>query len=198
MPQPIPLSLLAVVGIIVATVLALAIAQSPRGKVSGATVLDAVENLVGRFFMVGMLYAATLQVLSRYWLSHYFTLPWTEEFSRLLMVWAGLWGAAMVQRSNDHISVTLVSDFLPRPVREAIRLFSDLVFLAVLVPVFWLGLRAVAGLGDLYTIALGMSIWVFAAAVPATVALMMVYTVAHLIRGLRGWSLDAADPDRDS
>ena len=195
MRQPIPLSLLVVVGIIVATVLALAIAQRPHGKVSGTSVLDAVENLVGRFLMVGMLYAATLQVLTRYWLSQYFTLPWTEEFSRLLMVWAGLWGAAIVQRSNDHISVNLVPDFLPRSVRRAIRLFSDLVFLVVLIPVFWLGLQAAAGLGDLYTIALGMSMWVFATAVPATVALMMIYTVTHVIRGLRDWSLGTGDPD---
>ena len=175
--------------------LALAIAQRPHGKVSGTSVLDAVENLVGRFLMVGMLYAATLQVLTRYWLSQYFTLPWTEEFSRLLMVWAGLWGAAIVQRSNDHISVNLVPDFLPRSVRRAIRLFSDLVFLVVLIPVFWLGLQAAAGLGDLYTIALGMSMWVFAAAVPATVALMMIYTVTHFIRGLRDWSLGTGDLD---
>ena len=91
--------------------------------------------------------------------------------------------------------MTLVSDLLPPAVRRAIRLFNDLVFLAVLFPVFWLGLQAADGLSDLYTIALGMPMLVFAAAVPATVALMIIYTLAHLVRRLRGRSVGTGDVD---
>src|SRR5947207_8208374 len=116
--------------VIVTTLSALALAWIAGGARSTRRPgwLD-VESFVGFFCMLGMLYASAAQVIVRYGLSDVVELPWTEELSRLLLVWAALWGAAIVQRGDDHIAMTVVYDWLPRPLKVAVLLLGDLVAL---------------------------------------------------------------------
>lgn len=144
------------------------------------------EKFVGLFLMLCMLVASALQVLVRYLFSDDVDIPWTEEFGRLAMIWAAFWGAAALQRVDDHIRMNAVYDLLPAALQRAVRVFGDLVMILVLVPIVWLGWETARGLDIMSSISLGLPLSMFAYPVPISGALMMAHTVALLIRRLAG------------
>ena len=152
----------------------------------GLDLWKAVEDTVSHFLLLAMLASAALQVVVRYLLSDTLTMPWTEEFGRLVMVWGALWGAAALQRSDDHISMSVIFDQLPPRAQLAVRLFGDLVTLGVLLPVVWYGWKSAVSLEVMYTIALGLPLSVFAWPIPVAGALLVLHTVSLMVRRVRG------------
>jgi TRAP-type C4-dicarboxylate transport system permease small subunit len=144
------------------------------------------EAFVGLFLMLCMLVSSSLQVLVRYLFSDDVDVPWTEEFGRLAMIWAAFWGAAALQRADDHIRMSAVYDVLPAPVQKAVRLSGDLLVLVVLAPIVWLGWVTARNLDIMNSISLGLPLSMFAYPVPVGGILMMIHTVALLIGRLRG------------
>jgi C4-dicarboxylate transporter DctQ subunit len=153
---------------------------------------ELIEALIGLFLMLSMLLSSGLQVLVRYLFSDDVDVPWTEEFGRLAMIWAAFWGAAALQRADDHIRMTAVYDLLPAPLQKAVRVLGDLVVLLVLAPIVWLGWETAGSLDVMSSISLGLPLSIFAYPVPVGGALMMVHTAALLIRRLRRRELEAS------
>ena len=156
-----------------------------RGE-GGLDLRKAVEDTVSHFLLLAMLASAALQVIVRYLLSDTLTMPWTEEFGRLVMVWGALWGAAALQRSDDHIGMSVVFDQLPPRAQLVVRLFGDLVTLGVLLPIVWYGWKSAVALDVMYTIALGLPLSVFAYPIPVAGALIVLHTVSLMVRRMRG------------
>jgi len=102
------------------------------------------------------------------------------------MIWAAFWGAAALQRVDDHIRMSAVYDLLPSGIQKVVRLFGDVIVLLALVPVVWLGWENARGLDVMNSISLGVPLSIFAYPVPIGGALMMVHTAALLIRRLLG------------
>ena len=157
-----------------------------REEGGGLDLWKVVEDTVSHFLLLAMLASAALQVVVRYLLSDTLTMPWTEEFGRLVMVWGALWGAAALQRSDDHISMSVIFDQLPPRAQLAVRLFGDLVTLGVLLPVVWYGWKSAVALDVMYTIALGLPLSVFAWPIPVAGALLALHTVSLMVRRARG------------
>ena len=145
-----------------------------------------LEDCVSLFLMLTMLAASLTQVAARYLLSDYLSVPWTEELSRLAMVWAAFWGAAMLQRSDDHITMGVLHDLMSPAVQRVMRLFADLVVIAVMLPMAWFGWRNAQGLMMMSTVALGLPLAVFAYAIPVSGALMILHSLVLIWRRLRG------------
>ncbi len=156
-----------------------------RGE-GGLDFWKVVEDTVSHFLLLAMLVSAALQVIVRYLLSDTLTMPWTEEFGRLVMVWGALWGAAALQRSDDHIGMSVIFDQLPPRAQLAVRLFGDLVTLGVLLPVVWYGWKSAVSLDIMYTIALGLPLSVFAYPIPVAGGLIVLHTVSLIVRRVRG------------
>jgi TRAP-type C4-dicarboxylate transport system permease small subunit len=155
---------------------------APRGRPTWKL----VEDAVGLFCMLGMLYASTAQVLVRYALADYVELPWTEEFARVLLVWTAMWGAAILQRSDDHISMTVAFDWFPPRGQLVLRLVGDVVALVVLGVVAWFGWQTAIRQLVMSTVSLGLPISVFIVPVPLAATLMIVHTLVIMVRRLRG------------
>jgi TRAP-type C4-dicarboxylate transport system permease small subunit len=147
---------------------------------------ELTEAFVGLFLMLSMLVSSALQVLVRYLFSDDIDIPWTEEFGRLAMIWAAFWGAAALQRADDHIRMSAVYDVMPAPVQKAVRVFGDLVVLLVLAPIVWLGWETARNLDIMNSISLGLPLSMFAYPVPIGGVLMMIHTAALLIGRLMG------------
>jgi len=145
-----------------------------------------IEDGISNLLMLTMLAASLLQVAVRYFLSDSVSVPWTDELSRLAMIWAAFWGAATLQRSDDHISMGVLHDLMPASVQRVMRLFADVVVLLVMVPMVWIGWRNAVGLEIISTVALGVPLAVFAFSVPVCGALMVVHTLVLIWRRLRG------------
>lgn len=156
-----------------------------RGLVGG------VEAAVGLFLMLGMLYAAALQVLIRYALSDLVTIPWTEEFARLLLVWAGFWGALLAQWTDEHIGVTVFYNLLPPAIQRVARIFGDLVTLGFLAVIVWYGWDAARLQFAIATITLGLPVAAFACVIPIVGVLLIGYTIRLLVLRVQGRPVEA-------
>ena len=184
----IPPELIAMVGVLVALAFGCtwSIRLDWRRTDGGVDWWGLTEAFVGIFLMLCMLMTSALQVLVRYLFSDEIDIPWTEEFGRLAMIWAAFWGAAMLQRADDHIRMSAVYDLLPAVLQKAVRVFGDLLVLLVLVPVVWLGWETARNLDIMSSISLGLPLSIFAYPVPIGGALMMVHTAALLVGRLLG------------
>ena len=143
------------------------------------------EDTFSQFLLLGMLISLTMQIGIRYALSDYVTAPWTEEFARLVMVWLAFLGAASIQRSDDHISMTIVFEMLGDRAKRWIRVIGDVVTILVLVPVVWYGWKTSILLDIMYTIQLGVPFSLFAYPIPVAGTLMIVHSVMLIYRRLR-------------
>ena len=106
-----------------------------------------------------------------------------------MMVWAALWGAAALQRSDDHISMTALFSALGDAGKRALLVFSDVVTLTILAPVVYWGWQNARLLDIMTSISLGLPLSIFAYSVPVTSALMMLYTVRLLVSRFRAATL---------
>ncbi len=147
---------------------------------------ELIESWLGIFFLLSMLTSSALQVLVRYVAPDDLDIPWTEEFGRLSMIWAAFWGAAALQRRDDHIRMSAIYDLLPAQLQKAVRIMGDLVVLAVLSPIVWLGWETARALDIMHSISLGLPLSTFAYPVPVAGALMMIHTALVLLNRLRG------------
>ena len=146
----------------------------------------ASEGVLSQFFMIVMLGAAALQVLVRYVVTHDIDLHWTEELGRLSLVWAAFLGAAAMQRQDDHIRMTLLYDYVPTSVQKAMRIVADVITLAVMLPIVWLGWQTARNLDIMSTISLGMPLSMFAYPVPIGGLLMIGHTLMLLLSRITG------------
>jgi TRAP-type C4-dicarboxylate transport system permease small subunit len=149
-----------------------------------------IEVGVGLLLMIGLLYVGTLQILVRYAPAGTLYASWTEELARLMVVWMTFWGAAVVQRSGGHMSVSLLYDALPKGGRKVIRIAGDMVILIVLALLVTEGWRiAYLQIGQT-TITLDISIAAFAYAVPVGGSLMLLFVLLDIVARLRGQSTE--------
>lgn len=185
---PIPPELIIMVGVLIVLTLLCTWAIRTDWRLADGRIdwWELIEASVGIFLMLAMLVSSALQVFVRYLFSDNVDIPWTEEFGRLAMIWAAFWGAAALQRVDDHIRMSAVYDLLPSGMRKVVRLLGDVIVLMVLVPIVWLGWENARGLDVMSSISLGVPLSIFAYPVPIGGALMMVHTGALLIGRLLG------------
>lgn len=131
--------------------------------------------------------AVSVQVPIRYGLYEYFRAPWSDELARLTLVWLVFWGAAILQRTDEHISMPLLVNRLPGRLKLVARLVGDLCTLAVLGLLVWYGYGVASGSATfIQTLSLGLPVSIFHYAVPTTGALMFLYTLVHVVKRVRG------------
>lgn len=88
-----------------------------------------VERVISAVLLVGVFALVLTQVFTRYVLGS--PLTWTEEASRLALVWLAFLAAAFVSSRRAHITVDLIATIVPRGVARGIGVFAQvLVILA--------------------------------------------------------------------
>ena len=186
MPIPIGLTIIFWASLVLAAWLVFVIRDDYSNEKGATKLWRLLEDGISQALILMMLLTATLQVVARYVLPAEFSVPWTEEGGRLMMVWAALWGAAALQRTDDHICMTAFYDALGNVGKRLMLIFSDLVTLAVLLPVVYWGWQNARVLDIMTSISLGLPLSIFAYSVPVTGTVMIVYTVKLLTDRLRG------------
>ena len=99
------------------------------------------EGIAATLVLVAMVATVFLQVVGRAGLSH----PpiWTEELSRWLFVWMIFLGLPEVERTGAHLQVELLPNMLPATARMVLFTIIDLVMLAVVSDLVWVGYKTV-------------------------------------------------------
>lgn len=134
--------------------------------------------------LLSMLIAAVvfLQVVFRYVLQQ--PLYWSEELPRYLLIWMSFLAAALAQKNEAHINITLAVTPLPMAVQRGIHLLANLVILGFLGVLVYSGSLVTRITAAHRSTALQIPMAVVYAALPVGAALMMLYLVLQIARDL--------------
>src|SRR5512147_2260390 len=134
--------------------------------------------------MVMLCFDVFLGVFSRYVMARTFT--WYDEIARLLFVWIVFLGAAVGVRRSAHFRLHLVLDRFPPGMRRVAHVVGVLVLMGFGLLMIQQGWKLVE-LGQFQrTPVMGLSKQYVYASVPAGGALIILYSLPHLLRALRG------------
>lgn len=131
--------------------------------------------------MVAMTALVFVNVVTRYCFGY--SIAWSEEVSRFLMIYIAFLGAGLALRQGRLIAVELFQDMLPRPLALVLRVAIGIVILAFLFLIAVLGLQYALFNWRQTTAVLRISAGIPYLAVPAGAILMML----HLLLGFRGF-----------
>lgn len=157
------------------------------------TILNTVLNAIAVTLMWTSATLAFVSVVLRYLFGSSYGI--VEELCRFSIVYAVLLYFGPLITRNSHLAMTIMTDFLP----ERLHRYFDLVitiFLALLLSAL---LRAAwsweAGLYamELTTMSGEMKAWIPSAALPAGIALALLYTLFRMIYRIAGVPLNAAE-----
>lgn len=98
---------------------------------------DTLFTEVAALFSFGFLVCVTLQVFFRYVLEE--PLPWSEELARYLFVWAALLAAAVTVGRNDHFTISILAERLPRRGQWALDVLAAVLGVVFVLIVLWKG-----------------------------------------------------------
>jgi TRAP-type C4-dicarboxylate transport system permease small subunit len=102
-----------------------------------------LEVLVG-LALASMTLIIFLQILVRFVftkLNLQISLPWTEELSRYLMIWAVFIGGAIVARRADALAVEALVQSVPKSIGRSIKYLAHLLTLVFYCLIFLIGLE---------------------------------------------------------
>lgn len=158
------------------------------GRSAAPSALDRFERglvLVNRWLLIILLAAMSVivfaNVCSRY-LGN-FSIPWSEEVARHMMIWLTFLGAGPVLRAGGHIAVENLQDALPRPLAVGLRGVVAALLMGFFVLMAWVGFEYMTRASHQLTAATQISFgWIYAA-IPIGGFLL----IAHFLFILRGY-----------
>jgi TRAP-type C4-dicarboxylate transport system permease small subunit len=141
--------------------------------------MDKVIDFILVLLVIGMTTVVSIAVFFRYVLNH--PLSWTEEVTRLMIVWLSFMGAYMAMREKKHIGFDLFISKLPDMIKRGIELAGHILILIFLIVVVWEGFKfsqEFLNVGMPYTnIPVG---WFAYSVFPVSGTLMLVQTVISI------------------
>jgi len=149
-----------------------------------------LQKVVKRFLevLVVLLFVAIIfftgaQVVTRYLVAN--PLPWTEEISRLLLVWASYLSVTIILANREHIRIDFFVSKLPERFLRYDLIFRDCLFMLFSVAVVYFGwLVSKAAWTDVST-ALRYPRALFYLPVPISAAFNLFFLVPSLIGAAR-------------
>ena len=86
------------------------------------TVLQKIEVGILIGLLLSMIFMAVLQIVLRNLFDS--GILWGDALIRILVLWIGLIGAMVASRNNHHISIDVISRFLPERIKELTNLIT--------------------------------------------------------------------------
>ena len=88
------------------------------------TVLQKIEDSILIGLLLSMIFMAVLQIVMRNLFDS--GILWGDELIRVLVLWIGLIGAMVASRNNHHISIDVISRYLPDRIKKQITLIISI------------------------------------------------------------------------
>ena len=147
------------------------------------------ENVMLCLLLGLMIFLGAMQIVQRNFLSTSYA--WTDELLRLLVLWLGLVGAVAASRDDRHISIDILSRYLPEKRINQVRLAVDFFTATVCAVLAWHCARFVWLEKEFgATVMTGQPAWIFEAVIPVAFALIAYrYAIFFLRRVMTLWTL---------
>ena len=143
--------------------------------------LNEFEKIVCVVLFLGMTLIGFINVVVRY-ATHY-SFAASEELLTNGFLLLTVFGAAIAARRGQHLAVTIVQDFLPRPAAQAVFLLSIILSVLLLVASAWFSwatLMNQIGSG-IRSYALGVPAWWYQVGLPFGFALIIIRYLQHAV-----------------
>ncbi len=143
--------------------------------------LNEFEKVVCVVLFLGMTLIGFINVVVRY-ATHY-SFAASEELLTNGFLLLTVFGAAIAARRGQHLAVTIVQDFLPRPAAQAVFLLSIILSVLLLVASAWFSwatLMNQIGSG-IRSYALGVPAWWYQVGLPFGFALIIIRYLQHAV-----------------
>jgi len=124
-----------------------------------------------------------LQVLFRYLLRQ--PLFWSEELPRYLLIWMCFLAAALAQKHDAHINITLCLAPLSTRTRQVLKILTDVVILVFLWILIYSGGLVTSITAHHRSTALQLPMGLVYAALPVGAILMSIYLFLQIADGVR-------------
>lgn len=96
--------------------------QSPMRRLLHILVWS--ENALMALLLTAMILIAASQIILRNFFDY--GIAWSDPLLRIMMLWLGLFGAMLASRERNHISIDVLSRFLPRTGKRIASLITHL------------------------------------------------------------------------
>ena len=150
-----------------------------------ASIFQKFEDAILVLLMLTMIGLAVFQIFLR----NFFDagIVWADPLVRVLVLWIGLIGAMAASRTDNHISIDVISRFLPPSVKRLSSLLVYLFTAGITALMAWHSYRFVSmEKADGISAFAGVPAWVCEAIIPAAFAIICIrYTLFffhHLLR----------------
>ncbi len=144
--------------------------------------LNSALETVAVCLLVALCVVTFLGVVDRYLL--HTGIGWTEEMARFLLIWSSLLSAAVVTYHSGHFSVRFLVDMLPSGWRRGLDAAMMAIDIAVLLIVFWLGLRVTSIMRMQASPAMQLTMsWVYLS-LPLATGAMVLFLVLQITAGV--------------
>lgn len=144
-----------------------------------------VENALLIVLLGLMIVLASAQIVCRNILDISFV--WGDELLRLLVLWVAMVGAVAASRADRHITIDVLSRFLPERANHATKFVTDLFTACVSGIAAWYSWQFVAMEMEFQSTVLGdLPAWAFQVILPAGFGLIAWRYLLHGFRSLAG------------
>lgn len=93
-------------------------------------------ELLSAILLCFMVVTVFTNIFCRYFLN--ISIASTEEMSRFAFIWISFIGSALCLKSNEHLSIDIITNLLPKRLKSLVYLFDQLIVLVIAV-VFTIG-----------------------------------------------------------
>ncbi len=142
-----------------------------------------VQALIS-FMGIVMVVIVAVQVFSRYALNY--SLFWSEELARMLLVWLTFFGATVAYYYGAHPGVDVLYQRLSSEWRKAAACVTHGAGLALFTVMIWSGIEFSWFVRMQITPALNLPKWIIMAVVPVSGVIFIIHGLAFLTQELRG------------
>lgn len=143
-----------------------------------------LENLVIGLLLASMIVLACTQIFLRNF--NFGTLVWADQTINHAVLWVAMIAGVAAAREDRHISIDVLSRFLPPRGRAGVALLVDLFTIGVCLALAWYGWQlAQFALEDDETLLIGIPVWVAQAVVPLAFLLMAWRYMIWFVRRVR-------------
>ena len=144
---------------------------------------DTILEISTVLALTGILVLMTLQIIMRYFVGK--PLQWTDEVSRMCMVWMTFLGSALAFRNQAHICVDLITNHLPPKASRLVLLITEILTFLFLGLLAYLGCKYAAMNMKTRSLETGISKGVMYSVIPISAVWMMLYLGRNILKRLK-------------
>lgn len=146
---------------------------------------DNFEGTLMVLLLVAISCVMLSQTIARYVFNS--SMPWPEEFSRYCYIWTVFLSLGYTIKKGSMLRVGIVMDLLPTKLRNAIKIFTDLLMLVVFIVFFQHSLQVIGNIratGQTST-AMQLPMWIMYLSTATGFGLATIRMVQTIVYGLR-------------